>query len=180
MTEAVTHRGWDPVVRALHGALALSFLANAALIDRHSLLHRWIGYGIVALVLARLAWGMIGPRHARFADFPPDLTAVAAQIRDLALGRRRQPVGHAPLRALMVCNLLAVMLLLGLTGWIVTLPEATLGHDPEWAEELHELLSGWAVISVLVHIVVVVFLSLRTRVTLIRAMKPRRKTFLDE
>lgn len=180
MTEGVTYRVWDPMVRVLHWALALSFLANAALIDRHSPLHRWVGYGVVVLVLVRIVWGGIGPRHARFANFPPDLTAAVAQIRDLALGRRFRHVGHSPLGALMVYNLLAVMLLLGLTGWILTLPETTLGHDPEWAEELHELLFGWALISVLVHIAAVVFLSLRTRVTLIRGMITGRKTFLDE
>ncbi|WP_127103800.1 cytochrome b/b6 domain-containing protein [Pararhodobacter zhoushanensis] len=175
-----THRVWGPVVRLLHWALALSFLADAALIDRHSPLHRWVGYGIVALVLLRLLWGFVGPRHARFADFPPDLTATVAQIRELALGRRVRHLGHSPLGALMVYNLLAVMLLLGLTGWILTLSESTLGHDPEWAEELHALLFGWALISVLVHVAAVVFLSLRTRVTLIRAMITGRKTFLDE
>jgi cytochrome b len=32
-------------------------------------LHAWSGYGIGAPIPFRLLWGLVGPRHARCADF---------------------------------------------------------------------------------------------------------------
>jgi cytochrome b len=171
---------WDPVVRLFHWALVAGFVVNAGLIDEDSVLHVTVGYGVLALVALRLVWGLIGPRHARFSDFPPNLGAAIAQARDMSVGRRPRHLGHSPLGALMIYNLLVTMALLGLTGYVLTLPESTIGHDPEWAEELHEALFAWALASVLVHVAAVLFETLRTGVNLIRAMITGTKTFPDD
>ena len=89
------------------------------------------------------------------------------QLSDVATGRKRAHLGHTPLGALMIYNLLAAMLVIGLSGWLMT-TDAFWGT--EWPEELHEGAVLWAEISVVLHIAAVIFESWRTRVNLPRAM----------
>lgn len=158
---------WDPFVRVFHWGVALGFAANALVVDDDGKLHQWIGYAIVALVLARILWGLIGTRYARFTSFPPSLSGAFGQLREMTSGERHIHVGHTPLGALMIYNLLAALLVIGLSGWLMT-TDAFWGV--EWPEELHEGAVAWAEISVVMHIAAVLFESWRTRVNLPRAM----------
>lgn len=158
---------WDPFVRIFHWSLLAGFAANALVVDDDGKLHQWIGYGIVGLVLARITWGLIGTRYARFASFPPSLSGAVGQMREALTGERHIHVGHTPLGALMIYNLLATLLVVGLSGWLMT-TDAFWGV--EWPEELHEVAVAWAEISVVLHIAAVFFESWRTRVNLPRAM----------
>lgn len=160
-------RVWDPLVRVFHWLLAGLFAANALFVDDDSKLHQWIGYGVVALVLARILWGLVGTRYARFASFPPSLSGAVEQLTEIATGRRRVHIGHTPLGALMIYNLLAAMLLIGLSGYLMT---TDMFWGLKWPEELHEVCVTWAEISVVLHIAAVIFESRRTRVNLPRAM----------
>ncbi|MFC3117697.1 cytochrome b/b6 domain-containing protein [Jhaorihella thermophila] len=96
-----------------------AFAANALVIDEESKLHLWIGYFVIALVAIRIVWGLIGTRYARFSSFRPSLSAAMEQISDIATGRRIH-LGHTPLGALMIYNLIVTLLLIGLTGWLMT------------------------------------------------------------
>ncbi|HBL88481.1 MAG TPA: 4-hydroxy-tetrahydrodipicolinate reductase [Alcanivorax sp.] len=113
-------RVWDPVVRLFHWSLVAGFTANAFFTDDDGAPHRWVGYGVVGLVVIRVIWGLIGTRHARFSDFPPSARAAMGQVRDEVAGRVQRHLGHTPLGALMIYNLLATMLALGLSGWGMT------------------------------------------------------------
>ncbi|UJM85340.1 cytochrome b/b6 domain-containing protein [Rhodanobacter denitrificans] len=62
-----TVKVWDPLVRVFHWSLAGLFLANFFTEDGE-LVHRGIGYAVLALLAVRFVWGWVGTRHARFAD----------------------------------------------------------------------------------------------------------------
>lgn len=158
---------WDPFVRLFHWSLVAGFAANALFTDDESKLHENIGYILVALIAARLVWGMIGPHYAKFASFWPTSETITAQVSDMATGRKRLHLGHTPLGALMIFNLLAAVALIGLTGWMMT-TNAYWGVD--WVEETHEALVTWAEISIVLHIIAVIWESRRTGVNLPRAM----------
>lgn len=158
---------WDPFVRLFHWSVVLGFAANALVVDDDGSLHQWIGYAIVVLVLARILWGLIGTRYARFSSFPPSLSGAFGQLNETLSGQKRIHVGHTPLGALMIYNLLAALLVIGLSGWLMT-TDAFWGV--EWPEELHEGAVVWAEVSVVLHIAAVLFESWRTRVNLPRAM----------
>jgi cytochrome b len=168
---------WDPVVRVFHWSLVGLFTANALILDDDGAAHEWVGYAIVALVCLRLVWGFVGPRSARFAAFLPGLGAVTEQISDIATHRRRTHLGHSPLGALMIVNLLAVMLGIGATGYMMT-TNAFWGI--EWVEDVHEILVTWAEISVVLHIAAVMFESRRTGINLPRAMVTGTKRVPDD
>lgn len=158
---------WDPFVRTFHWTLVAGFAANALVVDKDGNLHQWIGYTVVALVALRLIWGLIGTRYARFASFPPSIAGAVGQVRQILSGEKKIHVGHTPLGALMIYNLLVTLLLIGLSGWLMT-TDAFWGL--EWPEQLHEATVTWAEISIVLHIAAVLFESWRTRVNLPRAM----------
>ncbi|MDU8943375.1 cytochrome b/b6 domain-containing protein [Ovoidimarina sediminis] len=158
---------WDPVVRVFHWSLVAGFAANALVLDDDGKLHQWVGYIVVALVILRLIWGVVGTRFARFSSFPPDISASLGQMRDILNGIRRIHIGHTPLGALMIYNLLLSMLVIGVSGWLMT---TDMFWGVEWPEELHETAVAWAEVSVVLHVAAVLFESWRTSVNLPRAM----------
>ncbi|SIS77661.1 Cytochrome b [Roseivivax lentus] len=158
---------WGPVVRLFHWSLVLTFGANALVIDDDSALHEWVGYTVMGLVLLRILWGFVGPGYARFASFPPSLSGAVGQLTDIATGRKRVHLGHTPLGALMIYNLLAALLAIGLSGHLMT---TDMFWGQEWPEELHEVAVAWAEVSVVLHIAAVLYESHRTGVNLPRAM----------
>ena len=158
---------WDPFVRIFHWSLVCGFAANALFVDDDSDLHIAIGYAIVALVAIRVIWGFVGTRYARFSSFPPSANEALKQVQDMATGRVTIHEGHTPLGALMIYNLLTTLVLIGLSGWLMT---TDMFWGVEWPEELHELAVSWAELSVVLHIVAVIFESVRTRINLPRSM----------
>jgi cytochrome b len=171
------HKIWDPLVRLFHWSLVGLFTANALFIDEESNIHEWVGYAVVALVALRILWGFVGSRQARFASFLPRPGAVTEQIGDIATGRRRAHLGHTPLGAIMIFNLLLVMLGIGASGYLMT-TDAFWGV--EWVEEVHEVLVTWAEISVVLHILAVLYESRRTGINLPRAMVTGTKRVPDD
>jgi cytochrome b len=158
---------WDPLVRVFHWSLVILFASNALITDPEKATHRYIGYEVVGLILVRILWGLVGTRHARFSDFPPDPAATIRQMADMATGRKRVHLGHTPLGALMIYNLILTMLVIGVSGYMMT----TLRFfGIEWVKELHEAAVTWAEISVVFHIVAVIWESMHTGVNLPRAM----------
>jgi cytochrome b len=160
-------RVWDPLVRIFHWSLVLAFGANALFIDEDSAVHQWVGYFVVGLIIVRLAWGFVGSHYARFSSFPPSIGQSIGQLRDISAGRRTIHLGHTPLGALMIYNLMATMLVIGFSGYLMT-TDALWGV--EWPGEMHEIAVTWAEISVLVHILAVMIESYRTKVNLPEAM----------
>jgi len=158
---------WDPFVRVFHWSLALLMIANAFVIDDESKLHHWVGYTVVGLVLARILWGFIGTQYARFSSFPPSPSASVEQLADIASGRKTIHLGHTPLGALMIYNLLAAVLVICVSGYLMT---TDMFWGVEWPDELHQFAVTWVEISVVAHVAAVLFESLRTKVNLPRAM----------
>lgn len=165
---------WDIFVRVFHWSLVGLFTTNAFLTNPEGSWHRYVGYAIAALLLARLVWGLIGSSHARFSDFPPSPVGTFRQVKEILSGRPHAHEGHSPLGALMVYNLLLTIAALVLTGYMQT---TIMFFGYEWVEELHEALVIWAEISIVVHVLAVVAESRRLKVNLPKAMIDGYKKF---
>ncbi len=103
-------RVWDLPTRLFHWLLAATIAASfiSVKIGGNAMVwHGRFGYVALTLILFRLAWGVVGPRYARFAQFVKGPAAVMQELRGLA---PRVP-GHNPLGALSV---LAMLLFIGL------------------------------------------------------------------
>ncbi|MBV7392930.1 cytochrome b/b6 domain-containing protein [Mameliella sediminis] len=173
MTE---HHVWDRFLRVFHWSTAGLFLLNTLLTDPESALHIWIGYAVGTLVVLRLIWGLIGPKTARFHSFAPRRRTLRRQLMDMATGRKSAHLGHSPLGALMIFNLIAVLIGISASGYMMT---TSLFWGVDWVESLHEALVTWAEISVVVHVAAVLWESRRTGINLARAMVTGVKTVPD-
>lgn len=164
---------WDPLVRLIHWSLALAILLNATLVEDESMAHEWIGYAALGLVGLRLVWALVGPRHARFSSFPPSPVRAIGHLRAILAGNRSVHLSHNPLGALMVYNLWASVIAIGVTGHMMTTPA---WFGVEWVEEAHEAIFAWLIFSVALHVAGVALESWRSGVNLARAMVNGRKT----
>lgn len=104
---SLTIQVWDLPLRIFHWLLALSVAAaivtgeiGGNLIDWHGR----IGVMILGLLIFRIIWGFVGSTHARFTNFFPTPTKIAAYLKGQWQGH-----GHNPLGALSVFALLGVL-----------------------------------------------------------------------
>ena len=163
---------WDPLVRLIHWSLVVTIILNGFVTEDESKLHEYVGYAALGLVVLRLVWGIVGPRHARFSAFPPNPFAALRHIRDTITARNVLHLSHNPLGALMVYNIWATVLVLCATGIMM----GTIRFfGLEWVEEAHEAAFTWLMISVVLHLVGVVADSWLSGVPLVRAMIDGRK-----
>ncbi|MDA0674999.1 MAG: cytochrome b/b6 domain-containing protein, partial [Proteobacteria bacterium] len=107
---------WDRFVRVSHWTLVAAFFIAYVTEDDFLTLHTWPGYVAFAYVVARVAWGFVGTRHARFSDFVCGPRAAARYLADLALMRSRRHRGHSPAGAWMVFMLLAAIAATTISG----------------------------------------------------------------
>ena len=160
-------RVWDPLVRVFHWSLVALFAANALFVDDDSKLHIWVGYAVAGLIAVRIVLGFVGTRYARFSSFPPSVSAAIGQLSDIATGRVRVHLGHTPLGAWMIYNLILAILVISVSGYLMT---TDMFWGVEWPEELHEVAVAWAEVSVVLHIAAVLLESRRQKINLPRAM----------
>ncbi|MDZ7828953.1 MAG: cytochrome b/b6 domain-containing protein [Halofilum sp. (in: g-proteobacteria)] len=110
---------WDPLVRIFHWSLVLLFTLAYVTGDDESTIHEWSGYAILMLVAARLVWGVIGSRHARFGDFVRSPRAAIVYLKGVFSGRAPRYLGHNPAAGWMVIALLISVTATGASGVVV-------------------------------------------------------------
>ncbi|HEX4570877.1 MAG TPA: cytochrome b/b6 domain-containing protein [Dongiaceae bacterium] len=162
---------WDPVVRVFHwGFAAAVFIALMS--DEDRALHEAAGYAALALILGRILWGFIGPRHARFSSFVRPPGAVLAYLKDAAGLRARRYLGHNPAGGSMILLLLAIVATAGISGW---LSETDRFFGVAWVEDLHRASANALIALIAFHVGGVVFSSVMHGENLVRAMITGRK-----
>lgn len=158
---------WDRFVRVFHWTLVSCILFNYFVMDDGETPHRWLGYTASALVGARIVWGFIGSRYARFADFFPTPAKIRLHLQHLKAGTHDDYPGHNPVGALMMFALMALVLSLGVTGFMQG-SDAFWGE--EWLQELHEMLASALIALAALHATAAIVMSRLERINLVRAM----------
>jgi cytochrome b len=107
-------RVWDVPTRVTHWLVVLLVVLSWWTAENGRMeWHRWSGYTMLALVIFRIYWGLVGSSTARFGQFVRGPRAIASYLR----GAWAAAPGHNPLGALSVIALLALLaaqVLLGL------------------------------------------------------------------
>lgn len=159
---------WDVPTRVFHWTLALSF-AGAYLTaesERYRDIHLALGYLMLGMLLFRLVWGLVGTIYARFAAFTFPLAQVVGYVRSLLGASPQHYVGHNPAGGVAIFLLLALGVLISVSGlglyWEI--------GDEDIFEELHEIAANLMLLVVFVHIAGVLVSSVLHKENLVRAM----------
>lgn len=187
-------RVWDIFVRFFHWSLVTAVAVAWLTGDEWDNLHVIAGYVVAGLVAARLVWGFVGGKYARFSQFLRAPSTVIAYLRDVLARRERRFLGHNPAGAAMIVALLLVLAGTALSGWLlenpvrlaqmtdlpqIIAPAYADGSDDgdrdepggsEIIEELHEVLANFLLILIALHVAGVILASVRHRENLARAM----------
>jgi cytochrome b len=158
---------WDRFVRVFHWTLVGTVLLNQFVLEAGETFHEWAGYLAAALVVARVVWGFIGSRHARFTDFFPTPARLQRHLSAMRSGHPEHHWGHNPLGALMMFLLMGLVLALGVTGWMQGL-DAFWGE--EWLQDLHETLADALLLSAGLHAASAIVMGRIERTRLVKAM----------
>ncbi|HEV7609431.1 MAG TPA: cytochrome b/b6 domain-containing protein [Steroidobacteraceae bacterium] len=164
---AGTRRVWDLPVRVVHWLLVFGIAGSYA---THKLgvayfkYHLWFGYLVVVLAAFRIAWGVAGTRHARFAYFLRGPRATWRYLVSALRGAAPATAGHNPLGAWMVTFLLLTLLAQGVTGLFAN--DEIFNTGPLYGyisdglslrlTSWHRRLFDWILIAVVLHVLAVI------------------------
>lgn len=193
MSNPTTIKVWDLPVRIFHWSLVALFFFSYVSGEILETLHAWSGYGVAALVVFRIIWGLVGTRYARFGNFIYSRAEIIAYLKSLLTETPKHYLGHNPAAGVMVLLLLAS---LAMTCWSGVETYGAEGHGPlasadvsvissahadsdhvepgsggsEFWEEVHEVFANFSLFLVFVHIAGVVVSSILHSENLVRAM----------
>lgn len=177
---------WDLPTRLFHWGLVLlvAVAIVSAKTDRMTI-HMLAGEAILALLLFRLVWGLIGSQTARFSDFVKGPRAVLAYAAGMLRGgEAEKPVlGHNPMGGLMVLALLGALTLQAVSGLFTSddilvdgpLVAQASGGVVAGFSTFHRILADGILILIGVHVLAVLAYLLVKRDNLIRPMVTGRK-----
>lgn len=164
---------WDPAVRIFHWTLAAIVLANYWLTEPGEDIHTWLGYAAAAAVLARIVWGFVGTKRARFTDFPVTPAGIREHLRQLSARRIPADSGHNPLGAAMIYLMFLLVAVLVSTGFLHEEVDALYGND--LLEEVHRVAAHTLWIASLIHVAAVFAVQHLGRIELVRPMITGRR-----
>ncbi|WP_428774939.1 cytochrome b/b6 domain-containing protein [Vibrio sp.] len=150
---------WDKVVRFTHWSVAMLFLANYAITEEGSIVHQWVGYTLIGLVLVRLIWGLIVNSPARLSAIRPSPSMAIEHLIEVFETRKDHHEGHNPAGAVMIWCMWCGLMVTGITGYLAYSEQLL---DMEWMESIHEVAANVTFICVCIHVGAV---ALMTRLT---------------
>ncbi|CAN5198013.1 hypothetical protein BH10PSE16_BH10PSE16_33270 [soil metagenome] len=156
----------DAPTRMLHWLMVLSFTGAYLTADgeRWRLVHVTLGYTLAGLLVARVLWGLLGPRQARLAMLRRKLQGLPAWLKSLpsvksvAMAQPAWRQGQNLMMALAIVLILGMVAPLTLSGYAVW--EEWGG---EWLAGVHEFFGNAMLAVVLAHIGLIALLSLVRR-----------------
>lgn len=180
---------WDLPTRVVHWALVVLILVAWFTGGENMQLHRWVGYGILALIVFRLWWGVAGASTSKFSSFIRGPRETLAYVKTIGKRDSADLPGHNPLGAwsiVLMLLLMAVQVTLGLfASDIDGLESGPLSYLVDFdtsraMAEWHELIFRGLQAVIALHIAAVVFYLTYKRRNLIGAMFTGKRRFSGE
>jgi cytochrome b len=191
--EKITYRRqkvYDPALRLIHlwNGLAILFLMITIWIsdlfdkgvgeDTLWQIHIFIGYALVVGIVARLAWGLVGPRHARYSDmWHPAAWWNAVRHFNLTTKPR---FGHNTLASAVYLLVYLLLIAMAVSGLGLAAIEHSMGPfnswfgDMTWLEDLfeepHEIIYYLLMGFVVIHIAALIWHEYKDKTPVAQAM----------
>jgi cytochrome b len=176
---------WDLPLRIFHWLLAACVAGSWLTHELGTAWFPWharIGYLTLVLLAFRIAWGFVGPLHARFASFLRGPRATLAYLRGLG-GQVAGGVGHNPMGGLAVVAMLGLLLLQAVTGLFAN--DDIFNSGPLYGyvtkaqsdalTGLHKGNFDWLLVLIGLHLAAIVYYRFAKRMDLIGPMLSGRK-----
>jgi len=179
-------RVWDGPVRLFHWALLALVVTSWLSIEFFNSMrvHMLSGEAVLALLLFRLVWGVVGSDTARFSHFLGNPFHAAAHLRELARRGPDTQVGHNAAGGWMVLAMLLVLLAQATTGLLASDEESFVegplnhlvgGAWGAWALSQHRLLFTVIQVLVALHVLAIIAYAVLKRHNLVRPMITGKK-----
>ena len=165
---------WDLPTRLFHGLLTVGFVtcfAIAQFAGEHSSwfpVHMLLGIVLGAMVLLRVIWGFVGSRYARFDTFLYSPVAAWKYVKGAITATEPRDVGHNPGSSYAIFAMLVSVGVVVATGLLMS-------SGSEAAEELHSVAAYVLLAFVVVHVLGVVWHTIRHRENITLSMITGRK-----
>ncbi len=163
---------WDLFVRVFHWSLVIAVLSAWFSSEDAEVVHFAFGYIAGGLVAARILWGLVGTRYARFTSFVVGPDKVINYLGDIKAGREARYIGHNPAGGAMILVLLGFIAAIAISGWMMTTDR---WWGVAWVQHVHNVMAHLLIGLVVVHVAGVILASLRHRENLVGAMITGRK-----
>ena len=175
-------RVWDLPTRIFHWALVscVACLVVSGLLGGNAMIwHFRFGYAVLALLIFRIVWGVIGGRWSRFASFIYAPATTLRYLRGQSRADEHHEVGHNPLGAFSVFGLLAILAAQIGTGLFADdeisntgpLIKFVSGATSSLLTSWHKTFGQWLIITlVLLHIAAILYYFCRKKQNLVRPM----------
>lgn len=172
-------RVWDLPTRLFHWALVVCVIGQAitGTIGGNAMLwHFRLGYAVLALLLFRIIWGLVGGRWSRFGAFIYTPQSVINYLK--GQGQPEHSVGHSPIGAGSVFAMLGFLLMQVGSGLLSDDEIAFAGPLTRFvsnatvslATSYHKNIGKWVLLAlVLLHLLAIIF-YLRRKNKLVSAM----------
>lgn len=169
---------WDLPLRVFHwcfmgcviGAIVTGKMENY-------MLHERFGLAIMGLVSFRIMWGFIGSHTARFANFLTGPKAFLASAKALRQKQVSDKAGHSPTGGYATLALLAIPLVMALTGSFSSndiLYDGPFYHlMPDWSRQagmMHEIGEKLIFLIILLHVGALAYYYFKVKKNLIPPM----------
>jgi len=147
---------WSLPTRLFHWLLAISFAAAYLLGDADNLQNLHFAFGAFAgtLIFFRILFGVFGPKYARFSDFPIGVKN-QVEFAKTFFAKTKEYAGHNPAASVVMLVILLTGILCSISGYLIYSSESkifSLGFDPDFLEETHEVLANIFLILVGMHL----------------------------
>jgi cytochrome b len=156
---------WDNFIRLFYWLIVTLFLLNYFVTEDEP--HDYVGYVLLALLVARIVWGFVGSNNARFASFIPTRNAITLHIQQLKTRTVSPYEGHNPLGGMMILLLLLLLLMQCVSGVLMGLDYF---WGEEWLERTHHILANCTLAAASIHVTAVLVMSKWTKINLIKTM----------
>ena len=171
---------YDLPTRIFHWSFAILFASAffiAKVIDDDSLLfsyHMLSGLMMVVLVLLRIFWGFIGSKTARWNSWKLSPKELTSYFKEILTAKTARYLGHNPASSYAAILMFLFTFGLGLSGTMMSLD-----INKHFFEEMHELMGNGFIVTVIAHIVGVLFHQFKHRDGMILSMITGKKQDIE-
>ncbi|MBX9700970.1 MAG: cytochrome b/b6 domain-containing protein [Acetobacteraceae bacterium] len=181
---------WDPWVRLVHWLIVVLLVVSYLSIQAGNMrLHYLSGYAVMALVLFRIAWGLIGSDTARFSRFLRSPLEALRHLREFPQRHPDREIGHNAAGGWMVLVLIGLLLAQPLTGLFADtgygdygpLAKKVSGATSDWLTGLHHKIFYYGIlVAAGLHVAAVIAYAVVKRHDLVRPMVTGRKRLPED